>query len=157
MIGRFLTVVGERGALVGDIETVFVGRDHFLREVGVTVFDEDHLEEISQAVRDETESEVTDVKDVVFERHLGGKIRSGRTTPVEGLDDLRTIYTPGVARVCRAIERDPAPRAALHGRRADRRRVHQRHARARARRHRAAREPARDGGQGGALRPLRRA
>ena len=107
MIGRFLTVVGDRGALIGTIETVFIGRDHVLRDVGVTVFDEAHLETILEAVRTETESEVTDVKDVVFERHLGGKVRSGRTTPVESLDDLRTLYTPGVARVCRAIERDP--------------------------------------------------
>ncbi len=107
MIGRFLTAVGDRGALIGTIETVFVGRDHVLRDVGVTVFDEAHLETILEAVRAETESEVTDVKDVVFERHLGGKIRSGRTTPVETLDDLRTLYTPGVARVCRAIQRDP--------------------------------------------------
>ena len=108
MIGRFLTVVGDRGALVGDIETVFVGRDHFLRNVGLTVYDEAHLETLLAAVREETESEVVDVKDVVFERHLGGKIRMGRTTPVEGLDDLRTLYTPGVARVCRAIHAEPA-------------------------------------------------
>ena len=108
MIGRFLTVVGDRGALVGDIETVFVGRDHFLRNVGLTVYDEAHLETLLAAVREETESEVVDVKDVVFERHLGGKIRMGRTTSVEGLDDLRTLYTPGVARVCRAIHAEPA-------------------------------------------------
>ncbi len=108
MIGRFLTVVGDLGALVGDIETRFVGKDHFLRDIGLTVYDEAHLEELLQAVRDETDSEVVDVKDVVFERHLGGKIRSGRTTEVERLEDLRTLYTPGVARVCRAIERDPA-------------------------------------------------
>ena len=108
MIGRFLTVVGERGALVGDIETVFVGRDHFLRDVGLTVFDEEHLEELLTAVHAETDTEVVEVRDVVFERHLGGKVRMGRTTPVEGLDDLRTLYTPGVARVCRAIEADPS-------------------------------------------------
>ncbi|HEX8387098.1 MAG TPA: NAD-dependent malic enzyme [Rubricoccaceae bacterium] len=108
MIGRFLTAVGDRGALVGDIETRFVGKDHFLRDIGLTVYDEAHLAEILQAVRDETDSEVVDVKDVVFERHIGGKIRSGRTTEVERLEDLRLLYTPGVARVCRAIERDPA-------------------------------------------------
>ena len=108
MIGRFLTIVGDLGALVGDIETRFVGKDHFLRGIGLTVYDEAHLAEILQAVRDQTDSEVVDVKDVVFERHLGGKIRSGRTTEVERLEDLRTLYTPGVARVCRAIERDPA-------------------------------------------------
>jgi malate dehydrogenase (oxaloacetate-decarboxylating) len=108
MIGRFLTVVGDLGALVGDIETRFVGKDHFLRDIGLIVYDEAHLAEILAAVRDETDSEVVEVKDVVFERHLGGKIRSGRTTEVERLEDLRLLYTPGVARVCRAIERDPA-------------------------------------------------
>ena len=107
MIGRFLTVVGDLGALVGDIETRFVGKDHFLRDIGLIVYDEAHLAEILAAVRDETDSEVVEVKDVVFERHLGGKIRSGRTTEVERLEDLRLLYTPGVARVCRAIERDP--------------------------------------------------
>jgi malate dehydrogenase (oxaloacetate-decarboxylating) len=107
MIGRFLTIVGDLGALVGDIETRLVGKDHFLRDIGLIVYDEAHLAEILAAVRDETDSEVVEVKDVVFERHLGGKIRSGRTTEVERLEDLRLLYTPGVARVCRAIERDP--------------------------------------------------
>lgn len=108
MLGRFLTVVGDLGALVGDIETRFVGRDHFLRDIGLVVYDETHLAEVLEAIRDETDSDVLDVKDVVFERHLGGKIRSGRTTEVERLEDLRLLYTPGVARVCRAIELQPA-------------------------------------------------
>ena len=108
MIGRLLAVVGEAGALVGDIETQYIGRDHFVRDVTLSVYDEAHLEAVLTAIGDDTDAEVLDVKDLVFERHLGGKIRSGRTTPVERLDDLRYIYTPGVARVCKAIERDPA-------------------------------------------------
>lgn len=108
MIGRLLAVVGDHGALVGDIETRFIGRDHFLRDVTLSVFDEAHLDVVLAAVAGETESEVLDVRDLVFERHLGGKLRTVSTTRVERLDDLRYIYTPGVARVCRAIERDPA-------------------------------------------------
>ncbi|MFN3597190.1 MAG: NAD-dependent malic enzyme [Rubricoccaceae bacterium] len=108
MIGTLLTVVGQRGALVGDIETRFIGKNHFVRDVTLSVYDEDHLAEVLVAIRDETETEVLDVKDLVFERHAGGKIRVARTGALETVEDLRYIYTPGVARVCRAIQRDPA-------------------------------------------------
>ena len=108
MIGRLLGVVGDLGALVGDIETRYIGRDHFLRDVTLSVFDEAHLEEVLEAIRKDTHTEILDIKDLVFERHAGGKIRTVRTTEVERLEDLRYIYTPGVARVCRAIQADPA-------------------------------------------------
>ncbi|MAQ94773.1 MAG: NAD-dependent malic enzyme 1 [Rhodothermaceae bacterium] len=107
MIGRLLGLVGDLGALVGDIETRYIGRDHFLRDVTLSVFDEAHLAEVLAAIREQTDTEVLDVKDLVFERHVGGKIRVVSTTEVERLEDLRYIYTPGVARVCRAIEADP--------------------------------------------------
>ncbi len=108
MIGRLLGLVGDLGALVGDIETRYIGRDHFVRDVTLSVFDEDHLDEVIDAIKRDTDTVILDVKDLVFERHLGGKIRTVRTTEVERLEDLRSIYTPGVARVCRAIEKDPA-------------------------------------------------
>lgn len=107
MIGRLLSVVGDHGALVGDIETRYIGRDHFLRDVTLSVFDEAHLEEVLAAIREQTDTEVLDIKDLVFERHAGGKIRMVSTAEVEGVEDLRYIYTPGVARVCRAIEANP--------------------------------------------------
>ena len=107
MIGRLLGLVGDLGALVGDIETRYIGRDHFVRDVTLSVFDDDHLAEVVEAIKAETDSVVLDVKDLVFERHLGGKIRTVSVTEVERLEDLRSIYTPGVARVCRAIEADP--------------------------------------------------
>ncbi len=50
-------------------------------------------------IRSETDSVVINVRDIVFDRHVGGKIRTGSTTTVERLEDLRYIYTPGVARV----------------------------------------------------------
>ena len=108
MIGSMLAVVGAHGALVGDIETRYIGRDHFLRDVTLSVHDQPHLEEVLRAIETETEARVEDVRDLVFERHTGGKLRTSRTTPVESLEDLRYIYTPGVARVCKAIEQEPA-------------------------------------------------
>jgi malate dehydrogenase (oxaloacetate-decarboxylating) len=45
--------------------------------------------------------------DRVFNRHRGGKIRTVPSLPINTLQVLRDIYTPGVARVCLAIKNDP--------------------------------------------------
>lgn len=45
--------------------------------------------------------------DRVFNRHRGGKIRTVAALSINTLQVLRDIYTPGVARVCLAIEKDP--------------------------------------------------
>jgi malate dehydrogenase (oxaloacetate-decarboxylating) len=45
--------------------------------------------------------------DRVFNRHRGGKIRMVARSPISTLQIMRDVYTPGVARVCLAIEADP--------------------------------------------------
>jgi malate dehydrogenase (oxaloacetate-decarboxylating) len=46
--------------------------------------------------------------DRVFNRHRGGKIKTVASLPINTLQVLRDVYTPGVARVCLAIKNDPA-------------------------------------------------
>ena len=46
--------------------------------------------------------------DRVFNRHRGGKIRTVASVPINTQQVLRDIYTPGVARVCLAIQKDPS-------------------------------------------------
>jgi malate dehydrogenase (oxaloacetate-decarboxylating) len=46
--------------------------------------------------------------DRVFNRHRGGKIRTVASLPINTRQVLRDVYTPGVARVCLAIQKDPA-------------------------------------------------
>ena len=46
--------------------------------------------------------------DRVFDRHRGGKMRTASAIPITTQQVLRDIYTPGVARVCLAIQKDPA-------------------------------------------------
>jgi len=48
------------------------------------------------------------MRDLVFEKHKGGKIHSARNENINTVSDLRYIYTPGVARVCLAIKADAA-------------------------------------------------
>ncbi len=45
--------------------------------------------------------------DRVFNRHRGGKIRTVSSLPIDTRQVLRDVYTPGVARVCLAIQKDP--------------------------------------------------
>jgi malate dehydrogenase (oxaloacetate-decarboxylating) len=44
----------------------------------------------------------------VFNRHKGGKIRTISSMEIGSPQILRDLYTPGVARVCLAIQREPA-------------------------------------------------
>ncbi len=45
--------------------------------------------------------------DRIFAVHLGGKISVEAKVAVANREDLAVVYTPGVARVCEAIARDP--------------------------------------------------
>ena len=48
-----------------------------------------------------------DTTDRTFMLHVGGKIEVQNKSPLKTRDDLSMAYTPGVARVCSAIHRDP--------------------------------------------------
>ena len=48
-----------------------------------------------------------DTTDRTFLLHVGGKIEIRNKSPLKTRDDLSMAYTPGVARVCRAIAEDP--------------------------------------------------
>lgn len=53
------------------------------------------------------------VSDRTFLMHLGGKIEIKGRVPLKTRDDLSMVYTPGVARVCTAIRKDPEKAYAL--------------------------------------------
>jgi malate dehydrogenase (oxaloacetate-decarboxylating) len=107
-LGRLFTVIGEAGALIGDLTTQSVSPYHSLREITVSVYDQEHLTRVLAAIAAGTDAEVIEHRDLVFVRHQGGKIHNKRRQDITKLADLRYIYTPGVARVCKAIQHDPS-------------------------------------------------
>lgn len=108
--GQFAAVAGavaaEKG-LLGDILTIRMGEDDTVRDVTVEAEDDAHLARIVAAIRAVAGVEVMQVIDPVFETHRGGKLHMTSRVRLERLQDLRHVYTPGVARVVRAIEREP--------------------------------------------------
>src|ERR1017187_2249662 len=105
-LGKLLTVIGEGGGVIGDIKTISIGKTHSIREITISVYDKAHLDNMIEAVHERTKTKILGIKDLVFEKHKGGKIHSTRNQNVETISDLRYIYTPGVARVCMAIHED---------------------------------------------------
>lgn len=50
--------------------------------------------------------EVLEMRDPAMETHRGGACEMHGRTPIRSNTDLRIVYTPGVARVCKAIQAD---------------------------------------------------
>jgi malate dehydrogenase (oxaloacetate-decarboxylating) len=67
----------------------------------------EHAEQIVEKLKQITGVVVGKVSDRTFLAHLGGKLTIESKLPIRNRDDLSLIYTPGVARICEAIVKDP--------------------------------------------------
>jgi malate dehydrogenase (oxaloacetate-decarboxylating) len=106
-------VIGEQGAMLGAIDLVRVDRGAVVRDVTVACVDSQHGERVVAAVRELDGVTVASVSDRTFLMHKGGKIEVVPKVPIKTRDDLSMAYTPGVARVSRAIADDPEAAWAL--------------------------------------------
>ncbi|HEX8137619.1 MAG TPA: malic enzyme-like NAD(P)-binding protein [Pyrinomonadaceae bacterium] len=106
-LGELTTAIGRAGGDIGAIDIVSVGRDSVVRDISVNAGSSEHGAQIVKAVRDIDGVEVVHVSDRTFLMHIGGKIEIALKAPLKTRDDLSMAYTPGVARVCEAIHRDP--------------------------------------------------
>jgi malate dehydrogenase (oxaloacetate-decarboxylating) len=106
-LGELTTAIGRAGGDIGAIDIVSVGSDSVVRDITVNAASSEHGEQIMQAVRDIDGVEIVNVSDRVFLMHIGGKIEVVSKSPLKTRADLSMAYTPGVARVCEAIHRDP--------------------------------------------------
>ncbi len=107
MFGKIATTIGEKGGDITAVDIVRAGRGFVVRDFTVNARDERHEREIVNAVRNIDGVRVLHVADRTFIRHLGGKIEIQPKFPVKTRIDLARVYTPGVARVCAAIRKDP--------------------------------------------------
>src|SRR5205814_2450186 len=78
-----------------------------IRDLTVNAGSADHGAAIVEAARHVDGVEVINVSDRVFLMHLGGKIEVVSKAPLKTRADLSMAYTPGVARICEAIQNDP--------------------------------------------------
>ena len=106
-LGRLTTAIGDAGGSIGALDIVEVMGETVVRDVTVLAVDEGHVDRIREAVEALDGIHVRNVRDRTFLMHLGGKIEVTSKVPLTTRDDLSMAYTPGVARVCNAIAKDP--------------------------------------------------
>jgi malate dehydrogenase (oxaloacetate-decarboxylating) len=105
-LARVARTIADAEGVIGDVTTERLAEMDSVRLVTVEATDEEQAARVVSAVRSLPDVEVLAVVDRVLEWHRGGKLRMVPRAEVTSIRDLRYVYTPGVARVCRAIEAD---------------------------------------------------
>src|SRR4051812_49226103 len=107
MLGKVASAIGAAGATIGSVDLVQVADAHTIRDITVETGDSADWPRLTGAVNAVPGARVLDATDRTFMLHTGGKIELHNKSPLKTRDDLSMAYTPGVARVCRAIQDDP--------------------------------------------------
>jgi malate dehydrogenase (oxaloacetate-decarboxylating) len=107
-LGKVTTAIGQAGGDIGDITTIKIGPLSTVRDITVQCESDEQLEIVVKAIEQLGGGiYVHGVSDEVLKAHEGGKIRMVSKLDVRSLADLRRVYTPGVADVCRVIKEEP--------------------------------------------------
>jgi malate dehydrogenase (oxaloacetate-decarboxylating) len=107
MLGKVASAIGAAGGTIGAVDLVQVEGDQTIRDITVATPEESDWERLRAAVEALDGARVLDATDRTLQLHVGGKIELQNKSPLKTRDDLSMAYTPGVARVCRAIHEDP--------------------------------------------------
>lgn len=106
-LARVAQAIADGAGLIGDVVTVSLGREHSVRDITVEVRDTGQAAHIADLVGGLEDVNVLWHQDRALLRHVGGKLRIDACWPVRTVQEMRDVYTPGVARVCTAIFEQP--------------------------------------------------
>jgi malate dehydrogenase (oxaloacetate-decarboxylating) len=107
-LARVAGAIGHAEGLIGDIVTVSGGREHSVRDITVEVRDTVQATRVAELIEALDDVHVLWHQDRALLRHVGGKLRINACWPVRTVQEMRDVYTPGVARVCMTIAEEPA-------------------------------------------------
>ncbi|MDY7011807.1 MAG: NAD-dependent malic enzyme [Planctomycetota bacterium] len=107
MLSEVALAIGRAGGDVGVIKIADETREYVVRDFNISAWDVNHQREIVSALQAVENVDVISAEDVTFACHEGGKMEIAGRYPLCDSDDLSRLYTPGVARVCRAVHEDP--------------------------------------------------
>ena len=106
-LGKVTTAIGKVGVSIGNITTLHMGSHFVIRDIEVYAENEEKLSQVVKEVSKLKETSILQVRDDVMETHKYGKIKMVNTIPITSVDVLRRVYTPGVAQVCKLLEKEP--------------------------------------------------
>jgi malate dehydrogenase (oxaloacetate-decarboxylating) len=99
--------VASAGAEITALDIIESTHGSVVVDITCNTSDEAHAARVSAAVDDLEDVTVRKVSDRTFLMHLGGKLSVEPKVELRNRDDLSRAYTPGVARVCLAIAKNP--------------------------------------------------
>ncbi len=106
-LGKVITAIGKVGVGVGNITTLHMGSHYTIRDIEVYAENEEQLNRVVSEVSKLKETSILQIRDDVMEAHKYGKIKMVNNMPITSIDVLRRVYTPGVAQVCKLLEKEP--------------------------------------------------
>jgi malate dehydrogenase (oxaloacetate-decarboxylating) len=107
-VAEITTIITREGAMITALDVAESQLDNVVIDVTCDAVDQGHAEKITAALAASPILSVRKVSDRTFLLHLGGKLEVQSKVPLKTRDDLSRAYTPGVARICQAIAKDPA-------------------------------------------------
>jgi malate dehydrogenase (oxaloacetate-decarboxylating) len=106
-LAKVATRIAEHGGLIGDVTTIAIARNEALREITVELRDKEHAEALAAGLGSLPGVSVVWFHDRAFIAHDGGKLEVRGRREIRTNQDVRDVYTPGVARVCEALAEFP--------------------------------------------------
>lgn len=106
-LAQVISAIASCGGNLGEIQLLEQTRPISVRQLNVDASSTEHGEEIINAIQAIPEVEISEFYDRTFKLHEGGKIRTVGKSPLTEQSDLAMAYTPGVGRICQAIDQEP--------------------------------------------------
>ena len=104
--GEVASTITANGGDVVAIDVIKAGQEMTIRDLTVELLDTSYSKLIDSLAQLDG-IDIINVSDRTFLVHLGGKIEMNPKLPIKNREDLSQVYTPGVAKVCQAIQEDP--------------------------------------------------
>ncbi|MCX8529471.1 MAG: NAD-dependent malic enzyme [Rhodoluna sp.] len=107
-VSELTSAIEASGGIVTALDVNHSDADRVRVDVTCATRNSEHAEDIVDRLKGIEGVVVGKVSDRTFLAHLGGKLTIESKLPIRNRDDLSLIYTPGVARICEAIVKDPS-------------------------------------------------
>jgi len=106
-VARLVDTATATGAIVTGVDVADADGDKLTVNLTADTRDSKHRNELVAKLEEIDGVVVRNVGDSTFLTHVGGKIEVAGKYPIHNRRDLARVYTPGVARVCKAIYDHP--------------------------------------------------
>lgn len=106
-LAAILTRLGQSGASSAEVSLLASNFQFTVRDVTILCRSEKHAQDVVELIKEFPEVKLLGWQDDTFALHVGGKLEVTPKVKLHSRDGLSRAYTPGVARVCTAIQKNP--------------------------------------------------